>query len=345
MKIRELGEFGFIDHFAPSFVRALPDGVLGIGDDCSVEEVGGGRARLLTTDLLVEDVHFLRARIPPEDLGWKALAVNLSDIAAMGGEPGAAYLSLAVPADMELDWLDRFFAGLRELAERSRTHLLGGDTTGSPGPLVINIAVTGEMLLDRVKYRSDARPGDVICVTGCLGDSGAGLRVLLDGLPDRGDEGVVLKRHHRPRPHLEEGAWLAAREGVRAMLDVSDGVDSDLHRIMERSECGARVDVGALPVSDELRRLGEARGWDTVELAAAAGEDYCLLATVAADAWVAVAAGFAGAFSQPLHRIGEIVAAAAGLSYELDGESVLLSRRGYDHFATDASVGEEEENE
>jgi thiamine-monophosphate kinase len=316
---------------------------MGIGDDCSVEDVGGGRARLLTTDLLVEDVHFLRTRIPPEDLGWKSLAVNLSDIAAMGGEPRAAYLSLAIPADMDVAWLDRFFAGLEDLAARTRTPLLGGDTTSSPGPLVVNIAVTGEMRLGRVKYRSDAEPGDVICVTGCLGDSGAGLRVLLDGLPDTGDEGVLLERHHRPRPHLEEGAWLAARADVRAMMDVSDGIDSDLQRIMERSECGARVDAGSLPISDELRRVGEARGWDTAELAAAAGEDYCLLATVAADAWVGVAAGFAGAFDRPLYRIGEIVPADEGLSYELDGERVGLGRRGFDHFAGDGADDDADE--
>jgi thiamine-monophosphate kinase len=346
VKISELGEFAFIRRFAPQFADLLPEGAIGIGDDCAV--LPGARPddplSLLTTDMLVEDIHFLRARIPPADLGYKSLAVNLSDIAAMGGDPGSAYLSLAIPGDIDVEWLDAFFAGMRELADQTHVPLLGGDTTRSPDRLVINIAVLGQVTRERLKTRSAAQPGDIICVTGDLGDSGGGLRVLLEegaggewggaGVQDQAaaDERQLVAQHHRPRPHLAEGAWLSRRPEVRAMIDVSDGIDSDLERIMESSGCGARVELDRLPCSEALRRVAAGHGWNAAELAATGGEDYCLLLSVAPEGIAELTAEFDGRFGRPLARIGEIMPAETGLSYTEAGRSARRARRGFDHF-------------
>jgi thiamine-monophosphate kinase len=332
VKLSEIGEFGLIARFSPAFLKKLPVSVVGIGDDCAVLPWTRRERLLVTTDMLIEDSHFLREAISPRDLGDKSLAVNLSDIAAMGGRPRWAFLSLGLPADMKVGWIDAFFSGFSRSAKTADVRLLGGDTTKSPDRLVINIAVLGTIRADRIKYRSGARPGDIIVVTGNLGDSGGGLRVLLEGRPRGRDEDFLVRAHHRPRPHLAEGAWLAAQPGVRAMIDVSDGIDSDLERIMERSRCGASVDLDRLPLSRPLRRSAAKYGWDAQEVAASGGEDYCLLATIDPAEFPKVAAGFRRKFGRPLSAIGKIQTRRRGLSYSRSGAAVSLGRRGFDHF-------------
>ncbi|MGA2587291.1 MAG: thiamine-phosphate kinase [Candidatus Aminicenantales bacterium] len=332
LKLSAIGEFGLIRRFSPAFSKDLPPGVVGIGDDAAVLPWKKDACLLVTTDMLIENVHFLRSEIGPRDLGVKALAVNLSDIAAMGGSPRSAFLSLGIPGKIDVEWLDAFFRGMAEQAKASGVRLLGGDTTQSPGPIVINVVVLGRVRRTRLKLRSGARTGDIIGVTGFLGDSGAGLRVLLDDLPRGKDEAHLIRRHHRPRAHLAEGAWLAARDDVTAMMDVSDGIDSDLRRIMERSHCGAVVDLDDLPLSGPLRRAGKKYGWDVRGLAAAGGEDYCLLATIRPDRYERITAGFERKFGRPLSRIGRIEGKKEGLRYRAAGKTVELKRRGFDHF-------------
>jgi len=331
-KLSALGEFGLIRRFSPAFMKNLPPDIIGIGDDAAVLPWKKDACLLVTTDMLVENVHFLRTEIGPRDLGAKALTVNLSDIAAMGGSPRSAFLSLGIPGKLGIEWLDAFFRGMAELAEASGVHLLGGDTTRSPGPIVINIVVLGQVRRTRLKLRSGARPGDLIVVTGFLGDSGAGLRVLLEDLPRERDEARLVRRHHRPRAHLAEGAWLAARDGVTAMMDVSDGIDSDLRRIMERSHCGAAVNLDDLPLSGPLRRAGKKYGWGVRGLAASGGEDYCLLATIRPDRYERITAGFEKTFGRPLSRIGTIEGKKERLRYRTAGKTVELKPRGFDHF-------------
>lgn len=332
MKITELGEFGLIRRFSPPFLHHLPKRIVGIGDDCAIVPWEKQAALLVTTDMLVENVHFLRAKIPPQDLGYKALAVNLSDIAAMGGVPEYAFLSMAIPSGIEVQWLDEFFRGLRELAEKENVRLLGGDTTGAPVHLVINVAVSGIVHPDRAKFRSTARPSDVICVTGYVGDSGGGLRILLEDRALLDDEMYLVRQHHRPRPHLAEGAWLAAQEGVHAMMDISDGIDSDIRRIMESSECGADIHLERLPTSGPLQRSSEKYQWNLEELAAAGGEDYCLLATVKAKQFPRIAGQFERRFGRPLVDVGAITGREMGLRYFRQKKHVRLRGRGFDHF-------------
>ena len=157
-------------------------GVVGIGDDCAVMPQREGLDTLVTTDLLVEDRHFLLSDVSPEQLGWKSAAVNISDIAAMGGRPTAAFLSIALPASVSAEWVDKFIAGFRELSARFGVPLLGGDTSASPDKLFINVTVLGECPHGRALLRSGARPGDLICVTGPLGNSAAGLKLILERL-------------------------------------------------------------------------------------------------------------------------------------------------------------------
>ena len=329
--LRELGEFGWIERMALR-LPPPPAETLGIGDDCAALPWTDERLLLVTTDMLVEDRHFLRAGTSPEDLGHKALAVGLSDIAAMGGAPLAAFLSIGVPPSLEVDWLDRFFGGIRELSEATACPLLGGDTTKSDDGIVIDFTVLGSVERRGIKCRSNARPDDVVAVTGTLGDSGVGLRLLLEGQPLTDDDRQRLaKIHCRPAPHLAEGQWLSAREEVHAMMDVSDGIDSDLRHIMKRSGVGAVVDLEALPISEAARRVCADFGWVPEEFAVSGGEDYCLLCTVNPETFPAVADAFEATFGRALSPIGTICG-GTDLVVRRGGQDVTMARHGFDHF-------------
>lgn len=336
MQLKELGEFGLIRRIAPLFDSGAPD-VLGIGDDCAILPGAGDTATLVTTDLLIEDVHFLRARIPPRHLGRKSLAVNVSDIASMGGAPTACFLSVGLPADLQVDWLDEFFLGIKEMGDATGCPLLGGDTTKSPKGIVINFAVLGRVPRANVKLRSGARAGDVLAVTGPLGDSGAGLRLLLENKPlDSEDARWLVEAHHNPRPHLQEGQWLAAQSGVMAMMDVSDGIDSDLQHIVERSSVGgARIEIESLPCSEPMRRMCARYDWSVEETAAAAGEDYCLLCAIDPEQFHQIAHDFSARFGRPLSRIGALTS-SDGLHYVQGGKPIRLMKHGFDHFKAGA---------
>ncbi len=332
MRISELGEFPLISRLVGRVFSHCPTGYMGAGDDCAVLPLGAGRVQLVTTDLLVEKVHFLRERTSPSDLGYKSLAVNLSDIAAMGGKPTAFFLSLSLPKDLDVTWVDAFADGMNELAQQTKVPLLGGDTTGSSGPIVINIAVLGEASRRAIKMRSSAKPGDIVAVTGFLGDSGAGLRFVLEGFPRDVNSDALLLRHNRPHPHLAQGAWLASQKAVHAMMDLSDGVNSDICRILTASNVGVELELTKLPISVELQRSADTFGWDAQKMAAIGGEDYGLLLTVASEKWEKVREDFCKKFNTPFHAIGKIVSAGAGLQFVRNGVPVQFGGTGFQHF-------------
>lgn len=277
MKLSELGEFGLIERIQARF-RA-PDGVTGIGDDCAVLPQSTGRDTLVSSDMLIEGTHFLRKEIPPYDLGWKSAAVNLSDVAAMGGKPTGTFLSLALPADLDTDWIDAFMHGYADISERFGTPLLGGDTTASPDRICINVTVLGECPYARARLRSNAQKGDVICVTGSLGDSAAGLKAILEGVERDVEVQRLIDRHYRPVPRVPEGEELRLNLGVHAMMDLSDGLGSDLQHILDASGMDAEIDVTAIPLSLALKHCCQRFGWDPLALAVSGGEDYELLFT------------------------------------------------------------------
>ena len=335
MSLKDIGEFGFIRRIsAGCLIR--PEGVVqAIGDDAAVFRPEPDRLGLVTADLLVERVHFLRDRISGEELGHKSLAVNLSDIAAMGGTAREAIVSLAIPDDCPLDYLDGFYQGMKALAQEHRVNILGGDTTGAKTDLTINITVIGSVPETQMLLRSGARIGDVVCATGKLGDSRAGLQLLLDGA-DTGEEpwSALRRAHVRPDPHLKEGRMLAGIGGVTAAIDVSDGLSSDIGHIAEESRVGIRLFAEQIPVSEALKRF--CRRFDrgaAVKWALTGGEDYCLLCTLSPDAADRVCRAFAEAFGRPLYRIGRVVDPGIFEVVGADGRAGPLEKTGWNHFA------------
>lgn len=310
-------EFGFIDKICARFAELPLNGFEGIGDDCAVLPVADGDALLFTADLLNEGVHFLRRATSARELGGKALAVNLSDIAAMGGRPVATLLSLALPPDAGETWAEEFMEGYRALSERYGVALVGGDTTRSGQGITINVTAIGRAPLSCIKRRSAARPGDVLFTTGALGASGAGLRDLLAGRLDT----PAAVEHRNPRPQVEEGLWLGMRREVHAMMDLSDGLASDLRHILDRSGVGAEVLLERIPVAE---------GSD-LQTAACGGEDYRLLLTADAEGAGRLADEFLKRFGSPLHPLGRITGTRE-LVWLQNGNPVPLDWHGFTHY-------------
>ncbi len=330
------GEFEWIARIRAMFAPlAEGRGQTGIGDDAAVLPQGGGRSMVVTTDMLVESRHFLQEKITPGELGRKSLAVNLSDVAAMGARPVASFLSVGLPPSVDDTFFEAFMTGYAEMSARYGVPLLGGDTTASPAGLVVNVALLGEADDTHIKYRSSARPGDAVVVTGPLGDSAAGLKLLLagDALNElTAEETALVKTHHNPRPHVEEGLFLGGEPGVRAMMDVSDGVASDLLHILRASGVAAEIFVDRAPLSPTLQNVCERRGWDSLEAAFAGGEDYVLLATVAAEALDDLQKRYTETFGRELSVIGKITPGEPRITWTEGGVARVLNYHGFTHF-------------
>lgn len=314
------GEFGFIDFIQNHFPE--PDNIKGIGDDCAVIPSGEGDL-LFSTDLLMEGVHFLRDESSPEDVGWKAAAVNLSDIAAMGGVPVATFLSIALPKDAQGEWAERFIEGYAEISNLYGVPLLGGDTTSSLRDIAINVGILGRCASNASLMRSGARVGDTIYVTGPLGDSAGGLQAILKGISVTPDVETLRRRHKRPVPRVDEGKLLLSTGKIGAMMDVSDGIASDLRHIMKASGVGVAVELDKLPYSPELLSVCAEYGWNKYELATSGGEDFELLLTAPE--------GLEKSVDIPLYPIGKIVA-GEDLTWTIDNEPVNQDFTGYRHF-------------
>lgn len=327
MKLAELGEFGFINRIGR---RVAPGaGVrLGIGDDCAALALPAGQLLLTTTDLLVEQVHFRREWTDLRTLGRKSVAVNVSDIAAMGGTPHHLFLGLAVPSAMRVEELDEFFTGFLEAAGHYGATLTGGDTCGSPGPLMISVTAEGAVPEGEMVCRSGARPGDAVYVSGTLGDSAFALRMLLAG---QTPAPFLARRHHDPEARTGLGRTLAQAAIATAMIDISDGLLADLGHILEASQVGAEIETALLPISEPFRRA-LAQEPALIELALAGGEDYELLFSVPPrrEADLHDLAKFA---QVPVTRLGRITSAAGELVVRgRDGRPIRAGKSGYDHF-------------
>ena len=318
--INNKGEFGFIDKIKQQF--DIPETMLGIGDDCAIMPGGEGEF-VYSTDMLMEGVHFLRNAASPEDIGWKSLAVNLSDIAAMGGTPVASFLSIALPNDVQGEWADRFIAGYAEISKKFNVPLLGGDTTSSLRDIAIDVGIIGRSPRGKSIKRSGASAGHGIYVTGNLGDSAGGLQAILNNWDKTTEVKSLIVSHIKPSPRIKEGQVLMNTGMVGAMMDISDGIASDLKHILKASGVGAKVHLDRIPISDNLKWVCQKYEKNAYELATGGGEDYELLFTAHA--------GIESLVDFPIYQIGEIVTGDSLIWMQSD-KAVNFDIKGFTHF-------------
>jgi thiamine-monophosphate kinase len=329
--LRRLGERGLIARIRRQLPPPASDVLVGLGDDAAAVAWPGGTL-LLTTDTLIEDVHFRRKTTSLHELGQKALAVNLSDIAAMGGEPRYALVALALPATAVAGDVDELYAGIRTVADRHGVAVVGGDTCGDPERLVLTLTVVGRVEGPPVQ-RGGARPGDVALVTGSLGAAAAGLALLEGGILEDAEAmaAPLLAAHRTPVPRVAEGR-LARAQGATAMIDISDGLATDLGHIAEESGVGAVVRLSALPIGESTREVARRLGQPAWTLAVAGGEDYELCITAPPAAAAGLARRITAETGTPVTAIGEIRPAGDGVQFVDEAGQAVTVRPGFEHF-------------
>ena len=333
-------EFELIRRIRTALPQSDPSVLLGVGDDAAAVASGPGMTTLLTTDTFVEGVDFDVAFSSWRQIGWKSMAANYSDIAAMGGVPRHALTTLCLPVHRTAEDVEALYAGFCDLARHSghSVSIVGGDLSSTDGPTVVSITVRGEVAGKHIAQRGGARVGDTLCVTGHLGASEAGLRLLQSAqeqpaagsLPDRFED--ALYRHRTPVPRVHEGGILARSGWVHAMIDVSDGLSSDALHLCRNSGVGLTLDGTALPVADETRRAMEALRLDPVRTTLESGEEFELLCAVAPDRVDHLAAELAERTGTLLTPIGECVSEDRGCTFTDHTGPQPLRPKGYDHF-------------
>jgi len=309
LKVKNIGEFGLIDRIARLLPCSSPEVVVGIGDDVAVLKSPTSDYLLATCDCQVESVHFLKDVITPHQLGRRIVAINVSDIAAMGGEPTWGLVSLVLPEETEVDYIESLYEGMRSAFDELGGVVVGGNVSRSPDRLMIDFFLLGRVAPDRLVLRSGARAGDLVLVTGHLGDSRAGFECMRQPQLDisREDRNFLLARHLTPRPRLKEGQLLASTGSVHAMADVSDGLAADLGHICSASGRGARIFAAEIPVSDACRRAAEAAGADAARWAMTGGEDYELVFTTSPGEAPKLQQILEEAGGTPVHIVAEIL--------------------------------------
>jgi len=335
--IDTLSENRIVDLLKRRFSGRSPFLEKGIGDDAAVIRPSGAKERwIVTTDMLLENVDFRRDWQTAAELGWKSLAVNLSDLAAMGVRPRFYIVSLALPVDIKEPWIASFYTGMRSVGNKNGAVLIGGDLSGSPKGIDISITAIGETQHRKIVYRTGGRPGDRVYVTGILGCAAAGLLLLKNGVR-RGRttaERQALAAHRKPRPRCAAGEWVAQNDFARAMMDLSDGLSMDLPRLCRASGTGARVYASRLP-----RVEGGGLAFDPLELALHGGEDFELLFCISPRKARALESTWPSGFP-PIHCIGSLEPGTEVVLMEAPGKSSRpLAEHGYDHFKSGSRSG------
>lgn len=340
MKLSDLGEFGLIERIRKLSPPGNTATLIGIGDDAAALRLSPSSSLLASIDLLLEGVHFDLSYTDYYSLGWKSAAVNLSDIAAMGGTPRFCLTALGIPASVSSGEVLEFYRGVKALLTMHKTSLVGGDTCASRRDLFISITALGEAKKAALVTRSGARPGDRIFVTNTLGDAAAGLELLRQGL--REPEGRVgrssrrmlspserslLVKHLRPEPRVREGLLLSRSRCASAMIDISDGLSSDLAHICEQSGVGAEIEAASLPRSSSLTAAAKRLSEPWFSYALSGGEDYELLFTVPSRRLAKLRS-----LRLPVTEIGIVTNKRSVSIVGEDGKKVRCERKGYDHF-------------
>jgi thiamine-monophosphate kinase len=332
--VAAIGEHGLIERLERRVGRHPGWVTLGIGDDAALIEPARGEIDVLATDSLIEDVHFRRSWTPASAIGHKALAVNLSDLAAMGATPRACLLSFGLPADLPVVEFDDLVGGLLQLAATARAPLVGGNIARSPGPLVVDVTVLGSVRRRRALRRSGAGPGHELYVTGSLGGALAGLRLLERGL-ERANasdaERACIERHERPSPRLRTGRLVGRQGFATAAIDLSDGLADGVRQLAAASGVGAIVEAETIPVDPAAVAVAESVGATALDLAISGGEDYELLFAVPPRRRRAFLAAVSRAGEAKSTRIGRLT---TGLELVLDTAAGHrpLTGLGFEHF-------------
>jgi thiamine-monophosphate kinase len=330
--LSELGEHALLARIRDRVPGPSVGVLVGIGDDAAVVAPARNEQTVLTTDALVEGVHFDRGWSTPIDVGHKALAVNLSDLAAMGATPRTALLSLVLPETWSVDDVDALLDGFLALASHERVSLIGGNVTRTSGPAVIDVTAVGSVRPRRALLRSGGRPGDEIYVSGEIGAAAAGLEMLRQGVAASmaGDRAACIEKHRRPQPRVRLGRAMAQARAARAAMDLSDGLADAARQIATASGCGITLDASALPIAQGAQRWWEAAGRDVVQSAITGGDDYELLFALP-KAWSGRLRGVRRHVAEPrLTRIATLTKDPA-LVIERGGRREELIG-GYEHF-------------
>lgn len=337
MLLKDLGEFGLIKRLTRDCVIDPTSVIVGIGDDAAAIKVSEDKLLLITTDLLVEKIDFTLQTSTPYQIGWKSLAVNLSDIAAMGGIPTHAFISIGLPPDTSVEFADQIYTGLKDIALKYKVNILGGDVSATPKNIIINVALLGEIEPQFLITRSGARIDEVIVVTGTLGDSAAGLEVLMKKLPldflgARGGR-ATIERQLKPEPRVAAGRILATSGFVNSIIDISDGLASEVHHICESSQVGAQIWLDTIPISKQTSKIAELAGKSPYDLALYGGEDFELLFTCPFDKVDILKKRLKSECQLPITVVGKVVKANSGVKLKAkNGKLQTLNAKGYEHF-------------
>jgi thiamine-monophosphate kinase len=325
-----MDEFDFINKLKPD--RTINRNVkVGIGDDAAIYVPSERKNQVVCVDTMVEGVHFLKHLSSPQEIGFKALAINISDIAAMGAIPLYYLVSIAIPSSWEEQELLNIFQGMEELAEEYQMDLLGGDTVSTSDKLVITVTVIGEQEAKVQTLRSNAREGDIVFVTGNIGDSSAGLAILLNqvSIDNKLYKNYLINRHKKPSPRVKAGRLIALLERA-ALNDVSDGLASELHEIAEASKVGITINEADLPISDELLNLSETN--DIKKWTLFGGEDFELVGTTSPESWEKLKQVSEEQMIK-ITKIGSVSCNFLGVKLvKKDLETIILEKSGYNHF-------------
>ncbi|MGM0471065.1 MAG: thiamine-phosphate kinase [Bacillota bacterium] len=333
MQVSEIDEFALIDRLNQIITPNHQQSIVGMGDDGAVIDQQAGYQTIVATDMLIEDIHFQRAKISPRQLGAKALAVNISDIVAMGGKPTYATIALGLPPTTEVNYIEKIYRGINELAQEYNLQIIGGDTTASPNNLVINLNLLGKVKAEEYLLRSTAQVGDQILLTNSIGQSKAGLELLLNNQPElTAQYPELIKAHLEPTPRLKELTMIKDTATITALNDISDGLASELIEITSASQVGAKIYQQQLPITRSTKAVAAQLGESAIEYGLWGGEDYELLLTVPASESKQVKTRVEAKLNTTISIIGEIVPQQEGVKLITPDQIVNLDKGGYNHF-------------
>ena len=334
MKVRDIGEFGLIDLIMDNTILDDANVVTGIGDDTAVLRYSSaGNYLLTTTDMMVEGTHFIISPENGKKIGYRAMAANVSDIAAMGGVPTHAVISLGVSPELEVSFIQDIYDGLKACSRVYGINIVGGDTVSTP-QTILSVTLLGEVEPDKCLLRSGARPGDAVLVTGSLGDSRAGIDVHLKKPDlDPAVEEYLINRHFYPTPRVNEVRAALCGGTISAADDISDGLASEIHEVASASGVGAVIWYDALPVSGPLLQLSRLTGVDVADYCLFGGEDFEILFTSPPGDVERIAFAVKNATNTNVTVVGKILPENEGISLLRGNELIKLEKKGFDHFA------------